>query len=73
MTDTSPVTAVKNLPADVARAVDLMFDRKANDVVLMDLRNLSSATDFFLIASGTKPSNQSTARTSENSRRRTRT
>ena len=53
MTETSSVAAVKDLPADVARAVDLMFDRKANDVVLMDLRNISSATDFFLIASGT--------------------
>lgn len=53
MTDTAPASAVRDLPADVARAVELMFDRKANDVVLMDLRNISSATDFFLIASGT--------------------
>jgi len=53
MTETSSVAAVKDLPADVARAVDLMFDRKANDVVLMDLRNISSATDCFLVASGT--------------------
>jgi ribosome-associated protein len=53
MTDTSAAPAVKNLPQDVARAVELMHDRKANDVVLMDLRNISSATDFFLIASGT--------------------
>ena len=54
MTDTSTATApVKNLPPEVARAVDLLFDRKANDVVLMDLRNISSATDFFLLASGT--------------------
>ena len=53
MTDTSPETGVKDLPQDVARAVELLFDRKANEVVLMDLRNLSSATDFFLIASGT--------------------
>ena len=53
MTDTSPVAAVKDLPPEVARAVELMFDRKANDVVLMDLRKISSATDFFLIASGT--------------------
>jgi ribosome-associated protein len=53
MTDTSPAAAVKDLPPEVARAVELMFDRKANDVVLMDLRNISTATDFFLIASGT--------------------
>jgi ribosome-associated protein len=56
MTDTSATStapAVKNLPQDVARAVELMHDRKARDVVLMDLRNISSATDFFLVASGT--------------------
>lgn len=44
---------IKDLPAEVARAVDLLHDRKAVDVVLMDLRNISTATDFFLIASGT--------------------
>ena len=53
MTDTTPATGVKDLPQEVARAVELLFDRKANEVVLMDLRNISSATDFFLIASGT--------------------
>ena len=50
MNATTPQTS---LPAEVERAVDLLHDRKANDVVLMDLRKLSSATDFFLIASGT--------------------
>lgn len=29
-----------------------MLDRKAEDVVLLELRGLSSATDFFLIATG---------------------
>ncbi|MBW3571690.1 MAG: ribosome silencing factor [Gemmatimonadetes bacterium] len=53
MTDTPAAPEIKDLPDEVSRAVDLLFDRKANDVVLMDLRNLSSATDFFLIASGT--------------------
>lgn len=53
MTDTTPATGVKDLPDEVARAVELLFDRKANEVVLMDLRTISSATDFFLIASGT--------------------
>ncbi|HVH11720.1 MAG TPA: ribosome silencing factor, partial [Longimicrobium sp.] len=52
MTETAP-TEIKDLPPEVARAVDLLFDRKANDVVLMDLRKVSTATDFFLIASGT--------------------
>lgn len=42
-----------DLPKDVARAADLLFDRKALDVTLLDLRKISSATDFFLIATGT--------------------
>jgi ribosome-associated protein len=53
MTDTTATTPIKDLPQEVARAVDLLFDRKANDVVLMDLRKVSTATDFFVIASGT--------------------
>lgn len=40
------------LPPQVRRAVDLLFDRKAADVVLLDLQGLSTATDWFLIASG---------------------
>lgn len=35
------------------RAAALCLDLKANDVVLLDLRRVSDATDFFLIASGT--------------------
>jgi len=42
-----------DLPEDVARAAELMFDRKALDITLLDLRGVSSATDFFLIATGT--------------------
>jgi len=41
-----------DLPAEVRRAVDLLLDRKALDVTLLDLRKLSGATDFFLIATG---------------------
>lgn len=40
------------LPSEVRRAVDLLLDRKAVDVTLLDLRQLSTATDFFLIATG---------------------
>lgn len=53
MTDTPETPSPSNLPREVERAVDLLFDRKALDVVLLDLRKVSSATDFFLIASGT--------------------
>ncbi|MEX0912004.1 MAG: ribosome silencing factor [Gemmatimonadota bacterium] len=41
-----------DLPTEVARAVELLFDRKAEDVTLLDLRPVSGATDFFLIATG---------------------
>jgi ribosome-associated protein len=40
-------------PAEVARAAELALERKAGDVVVLDLRGISSATDFFLIAEGT--------------------
>ena len=35
------------------RAVAALADLKAQDVVVLDLRGLSDATDFFVIASGT--------------------
>jgi ribosome-associated protein len=40
-------------PEDLARHIaQLALERKAEDVVLLDLRGLSSACDFFVIASG---------------------
>jgi ribosome-associated protein len=41
------------LPADLARATELTAERKAREPVLLDLRGLSDATDYFLIVSGT--------------------
>ena len=43
---------ITDLPSEVSRAAELALDRKAQDVTLLDLRNLSTATDFFLIATG---------------------
>jgi ribosome-associated protein len=34
------------------RAADLLVDRKATDVVLLDVRGMSSYADYFVIASG---------------------
>ncbi|MEN8375846.1 MAG: ribosome silencing factor [Gemmatimonadota bacterium] len=45
--------AALELPAPLARAVQHAVDRKARDVVVMDLREVSNATDYFLIVSGT--------------------
>ena len=42
----------QDFPADVSRAIELMQDRKASDVTVLDLRDLAAATDFFLIATG---------------------
>ncbi len=51
---TTPVApASLNLPPQVQRTAELLFDRKAKDVVVLDLRGISTATDFFLVATGT--------------------
>lgn len=41
------------LPEELARAVELATDRKGGDMVVLDLRGLSDATDYFFIVSGT--------------------
>ncbi len=43
---------VANLPPLVLGASELCQDRNARDGLVLDLRGLSDATDFFLIASG---------------------
>ena len=48
-----PKTSDLEIPAELARAADLVLDRKARDVTCLDLRGLSSATDYFLVATGT--------------------
>jgi ribosome-associated protein len=53
MSNTPVSPSSVEMPKDVARVVDLMFDRKALNVMLLDLRGVSSATDWFVIASGT--------------------
>lgn len=37
----------------MSRVVDALLDRKAVDPVVLDLRGISSATDYFVIVSGT--------------------
>ena len=41
------------LPDDLARAAELLAERKTQNLLLLDLRKLSSATDYFLLATGT--------------------
>ncbi len=40
-------------PWAVTRAAELALERKAEGVLAMDLREISSATDFFVLATGT--------------------
>lgn len=51
MQPTRPTASV-DLPPEVERAGELALERKAVDVVALDLRGISSATDFFLLATG---------------------
>ena len=44
--------APPNYPTHVVDAVSLALERKARDVVALDLRGISSVTDFFVIATG---------------------
>lgn len=40
-------------PEGLRLALDAMQDLKANELVVLDLRKLTDATDYFVIASGT--------------------
>lgn len=42
----------EELPHPVVRAAELALERKAVDVVVLDLRGISSATDYFVLATG---------------------
>ncbi|HEX6938391.1 MAG TPA: ribosome silencing factor [Longimicrobiales bacterium] len=42
-----------DLPVELARAAELAAERKGTDLLLLDLRELSDATDYFLLVSGT--------------------
>ena len=42
----------KGLPADVAAAVRAALDKKAQDVVVLDLRDTPAFTDVFVLCSG---------------------
>ena len=46
-------SALGGPPGALARAATAADDRRANQIVVLDLRGLTDATDYFLIASGT--------------------
>lgn len=45
-------TGTKRLSGEVARAVRAALEKKASDVVVLDLRNTPAFTDFFVLCSG---------------------
>lgn len=45
-------TGKKRLTGEVAKAVKAALDKKASDVVVLDLRHTPAFTDFFILCSG---------------------
>lgn len=45
--------AARGVPELVRRVVDAIEDIKGRDLVVLDLRGVNDATDFFVLASGT--------------------
>ena len=48
-------TRKPRLPKDVATAVTAVSDKKAEDVVVLDLRKTGGVTDYFVICTGANP------------------
>ena len=42
-----------DFPAEVTQAADLALESKGHGVLILDLRGISTATDYFVLASGT--------------------
>ncbi len=49
---TTTTTKKKRLTGEVAKAVKAALDKKASDVVVLDLRGTPAFTDFFVLCSG---------------------
>ena len=48
-------TTERMLPPDLVRAAQAAYGKKASDVVVLNLRKVSSFTDYFLICTGQNP------------------
>jgi ribosome-associated protein len=55
MAKTEKRRKVVRVPAQVERAARAADDKKAQDLVILDLRKAAGFTDFFVICSGTNP------------------
>jgi len=47
------LSADLGFPAELAHAAERALERRARDLVVLDLRSISTATDYFLLANGT--------------------
>jgi len=47
--------SARKLSADVSKAVQAALDKKALDVVILDLRHTPAFTDYFVLCSGQNP------------------
>ncbi len=47
------VTAAPDVLRSARHAAQILLDSKANDVLMLDLREVTDMTDYFIIASGT--------------------
>ena len=47
-----PKLTRRNLPQEVKLSVKASQDKKAEDIIVLDLRDISSFTDFFVIVTG---------------------
>jgi len=50
--DTAKKFTKRNLPPEVRLAVKASLDRKAEDILVLDLRDLTSFTDCFVVVTG---------------------
>jgi ribosome-associated protein len=49
---TTKKLTLRSIGADLRRAIEAAQEKKAGDLVVLDLRGLASFTDFFLLATG---------------------
>jgi ribosome-associated protein len=54
-TDQAQSAAVNRLPEPIKQVLTAAFDRKAVDLVVLDLRQAHGFTDYFVICSGINP------------------
>lgn len=47
------ITAAPDVLASARQAAQVLLDSKANDIVMLDLREVTDMADYFIVASGT--------------------